>query len=231
MEPSSSSRYHWIGFCCLSGLTGSLLFLAGDMLFYGSFSSGAAFHSLAEMAQRPVPILVAGGALGPIASIFSAAGMGFFFFTLASVNRKLALTSALLMAVTMLLGGSYHALFTCFGFAARVADEPTRETLIHQVAGLRDTVGMILYATGLSGTAIVYFLGFSRRAALPRWLLIFLPSTLSLATSVFSGVFAAIPAPIGGIVRGGWINGCFVLFFAIATIAMRFSASFDSSRR
>lgn len=223
MERSSWPHYRWIRLCCLAGLIGSLLFLAGDMLFYGSFSSGSDFHSFAEMAKRPVPILIAGGAIGTIASIFSALGMGLFFFALAPAGRKLALAATLLLVVTMLLGGSYHALFTCFGFAAKVADEPTRETLIHQIAGLRDTVGMTLYATGLSGTALVYWLGFSRQAAFPRWLLTFLPTTLSLATSVFPSVFTAIPAPVGGIIRGGWINGCFVLFFALATIAMRSS--------
>lgn len=223
------ARSRLIGFCCLSGLLGSVLFLAGDMLFYGTFSSAASFHSFAEMAKRPVALLVAGGALGPIASIFSAVGMGVFLLTLAPAGRRWAITASLLLAVTMLTGGSYHALFTCFGFAAKVADSPSRETLLAQIASLRDTIGDVVYATGLSATAIIYWLALARRTAFPRWLLIFLPTTLSLADSVFPGLFLRIPAPIGSIIRGGWINGCFVLFFSVAAFALRPAANPDSA--
>src|SRR5580693_4325060 len=68
--------------CCLSGLLGGVLFLVGDMLFYGSWSSGADFHSFRVMAGRPDAELVVGGALGPVAALFSAFGMGIFYLTL-----------------------------------------------------------------------------------------------------------------------------------------------------
>jgi hypothetical protein len=70
--------------CCLSGLLGSVLFLSGDMLFYGNWSSGADFHAYHEMAARPLALLVIGGALGPVAALFSAFGMGIFYLTLKS---------------------------------------------------------------------------------------------------------------------------------------------------
>ena len=101
---SRSSCLRW---CCLSGLVGSLLFLAGDMLFYGSWSSGADFHPYQQMGQRSTDLLVLGGAIGPVAALFSALGMGVFALTLEPASRKLANTAAILLAIMILIGGSY----------------------------------------------------------------------------------------------------------------------------
>jgi hypothetical protein len=217
MSLNSHTGARFARLCCVSGLLGSLLFLAGDMLFYGTWSTGAGFHPYSQMAARPAWLLVTGGALGPLAALFSAAGMGIFYLTLASAGRKMACTAASLLAAMMLIGGSYHALYTCLGFAAKVADETTRESLLAQVAALRNTVSYPMYAAGVLGTLLVYLLALSKKTRFPRWLLIFLPTTLSMASSSFRTYFAMIPAPLGGIIRGGWINGSFVLFFAIAT--------------
>jgi hypothetical protein len=39
-----------------------------------------------------------------------------------------------------------------------------------------------------------------------------------MVSSVFRGYFLIIPAPLGAVFRGGWINGSFLLFFALATL-------------
>lgn len=217
MELNHRSRLRLALLCCLSGLLGSALYLAGDMLFYASWSSGADFHSFRVMAERPLTKLVIGGALGPVAALFSAFGMGIFYLTLESAGRKLASTAAVLLGAMVLIGGSYHAVFTVFGFASKVTEPATRETLLAQVASLRDTISYPMYASGLAGTALVYFLALWKKTQFPRWLLLFLPTTLSMASDVFRGAFIRITAPVGGIVRGGWINGSFVIFFAVAT--------------
>jgi hypothetical protein len=211
------ARTRWVRLCCLSGLLGSFLFLSGDMLFYGTLSSGAAFHPYLEMAHRPLVQLVIGGALGPIAALFSAIGVGLFYVALEPGSRPLAYAVGVLLAVMMLIGGAYHAVYTVFGFASKVADESVRETLITQVTSLRDTISYPMYATGIAGTALTYFLGLWKKTQFPRWLLVFLPTSLSMASSAVPGYFLAIPAPFGGIISGGWINGSFLLFFAIAT--------------
>ncbi len=211
------NRTRLMRLCCLSGLFGSVLFLSGDMLFYGDWSSGATFHAYREMAERPLAQLVLGGALGPVAAVFSAFGMGIFYLTLESAGQKLACTAVVLFAVMMLIGGSYHAVYTVFGFASKVADQTARETLVMQAASLRNAISYPMYTTGMAGTALVYLLVLWKRTRFPRWLLIFLPTILSMASSTFRGYFVLIPAPVGGIIRGGWINGSFVLFFAVAT--------------
>jgi hypothetical protein len=188
------------------------------MLFYGTLSSGLGFQPYAEMAQRPSIQLVIGGALGPVAAVFSAIGMGLFYLTLQSANRWLAGTTALLLAFTMLIGGSYHAVYTVFGFAAKIADHTVREQLMASVTALRDTIYYPMYAAGISGTALTYGLGLWKKTQFPRWLLVLLPTTLSLASSLLHSYFLLLPAPFGGLIRGGWINGSFVLFFGIATV-------------
>lgn len=121
----------------------------------------------------------------------------------------------------MVIGGAYHAVYTVFGFAAKIGDESVRQALTSEVANLLNMISYPMYATGIAGSALVYFLALAKKTQFPRWLLIFLPTTLSMAEQGFHSFFLAIPAPLGGIVRGGWINGSFVLFFAIATCRFR----------
>jgi hypothetical protein len=218
MDRTTAIHTRLVRLCCLSGLLGSTLFLTGDMLFYGTLSSGAGFHPYVEMAQRPSMQLVIGGALGPSAAILSAVGMGVFYLTLQSASRSLAGTTAILLAVMMLIGGSYHAVYTVFGFAAKIADHTVRDQLITAVTSLRDTISYPMYAAGTAGTALAFALGLWKRSQFPRWLLILLPTTLSQVGSVLHSYLLLLPAPIGGMIRGGWINGSFVLFFGVATV-------------
>src|SRR5277367_4336346 len=143
LHPTNRTRLARL--CCLSGLLGSVLFLTGDMLFYGSWLSGAEFHAFREMAARPDAKLIIGGALGPVAALFSALGMGIFYLALEPAGRQLAATAAVLLAVMILIGSSYHAVFTVFGFASKVADPETRATLLEQVRSLRDTISYPMY--------------------------------------------------------------------------------------
>ena len=212
-HPVRSSCLRW---CCLSGLVGSLLFLAGDMLFYGSRSSGADFHPYQQMGQRSTDLLVLGGAIGPVAALFSALGMGVFALTLEPASRKLANTAAILLAIMILIGGSYHAVYTCLGFGSKLTDPTLREAILAHVIDLRATISYPMYATGLTATALIYRLALTKRTFFPRWLLLFLPTTLSLLAPPLHDVLVMIPSPFGSIIRGRWINGSFVLFFLLA---------------
>ena len=211
-------RASCLRWCCLSGLLGSLLFLAGDMLFYGSWSSGADFHPYQQMGQRSTELLVLGGAIGPVAALFSALGMSVFALTLAAAGRKIANTAAILLAIMILIGGSYHAVYACLGFASKLTDPALRETMVTQVSDLRATISYPMYAAGLTATALIYWLALTKKTLFPRWLLLFLPTTWSMLASPLHDVLVRIPAPLGSIIRGGWINGSFVLFFTIATL-------------
>jgi hypothetical protein len=71
-----------------------------------------------------------------------------------------------------------------------------------QITSLRDTISYPMYATEMAGTALAYWQGLSTKTQFPRWFLIFIPTSLSMASSVFRNYFLMIPAPIGGIIWG-----------------------------
>jgi len=192
--------------------------LSGDMLFYGAWVSGADFHARQQMAAKSVARLVLGGSLGPIAGILYAMGMGIFYIKLAPGGKRLAGAGAGLLAITMLIGGAYHAVFTNFGFAAKVQDAAVRNVLAAQVRSLYDVLSNLTYFTGIPGTLLVYWTALRKRTLFPRWLLLFIPTVLTLVDTVLNPWFLLLPGPWGGLVRGGWINGCFVVFFAVATV-------------
>jgi hypothetical protein len=202
--------------CCLSGFVGSAMYLAGDMLFYGAFRSGSDFHPYQLMAGHSATRLIAGGLLGPIASLFSAFGMLLFYLTLKPGSRRLACTASALLAAMILFGGSYHALYTVLGFASQASNGGL--PILQEVTSLRNAIGWPLYICGIAGSLITYWLTLARETLFPRWLLLLLPTTLSLASTAFPKVFHSIPAPLGGIILGGWINGTFVVFFAACVL-------------
>lgn len=200
------------------GLIGGLLMLSGDFLFYGTFTGGAEFHSRAVMATRPDWMLILGGSLGPIAGIFYCLGMSVFYVLLRPAGERLAMAAAALLGATMLVGGSYHAVFTTFGFGSKIADAAVRARLLDQIGGLFNALSNVATVLGVGGTGIVYYLALRRRTYFPRWLLIFMPTLLSLGSTFFRTALLRLPAPLGSIITGGWINGSFVLFFTLATI-------------
>ena len=111
---------------------------------------------------------------------FSALGMGVFALTLEPASRKLANTAANLLAIMILIGGSYHAVYTCLGFGSKLTDPTLREAILAHVIDLRATISYPMYATGLTATALIYRLALTKRTFFPRWLLLFLPTTLLL---------------------------------------------------
>jgi hypothetical protein len=169
------------------------------------------------MATRPDWMLTLGGSIGPIAGILYCLGMSLFYVLLRPAGERLAVAAAALLGATMLVGGSYHAVFMTFGFAAKVADTAIRTRLLDQIGRLFEALSNVAMVTGVLGTVFVYYLALCRRTDFPRWLLIFMPTLLSLGSTLFATALRRLPAPVGGIVLGGWINGSFVLFFSLAT--------------
>lgn len=191
--------------------------LAGDYLFYGAFTSGRDLNPLAIMRGRADWQLLLGGAVGPVAAMLYAVGMLIFFLTLKPVNYWLAAFASLALAAMALIGGAYHAVFTMYGFVGRVDDQTQRALLIGSVRALYNWLASMSYIFGAVGTLTVLILGVRQRGEFPRWLLLLLPTILVVLCLMLTPMFTMIPAPLGGLIRGGRINGSFVLFFALAT--------------
>lgn len=198
----------------LAGILGSVLMYTGDMLLYYEAVSGLDYDSTARMSTMPIQRLIAGGILGPIASIFSIIGSYLFYTIFKSVNKSLAIFLFVSFAVLFVFAGSYHALFPNLGFIGRLPESLQTQQLIY-VSTYLNKINTMIYIFGTIGTFILFYLVIFKKSLFPKWMLLFTPTLLILLASLIKNY---IPYPFGAIVYGGWINFCFALFFTICLI-------------
>jgi len=106
----------------LSGIVGSLLMFLGDMLLYYEPVSGLDYNSVARMGTMPIERLIAGGLIGPFASIFSIIGAYLFYMIFKSANKILAKFLFISFAIMFVFAGTYHAMFPNYGFIGRLPE-------------------------------------------------------------------------------------------------------------
>ena len=201
-------------FLTLFGILGSLLMFTGDMLLYYEPVSGLNYNSTSRMSTMPIQRLIAGGIMGPIASIFSIIGCYFFFVVFRSVNKLLAKFLFVSFAVLFVFAGSYHAMFPNLGFIGRLPELLQAQQLIY-IRTYLNKMNTLIYIFGTIGTLLLFYLVIFKKSHFPKWMLLFTPTLLILLASLVKNY---IPYPFGAIVYGGWINLCFVLFFTICLI-------------
>ncbi|MEN8225260.1 MAG: DUF6796 family protein [Bacteroidota bacterium] len=208
----------------LFGIFGSLLMFTGDMLLYYEPVSGLDYDSVARMSTMPIERLMAGGLVGPIASIFSIIGSYLFYIIFKSVNKILAKFLFVSFAILFVFAGSYHALFPNFGFIGRLPESLQPQHLIYLRSYLNQ-INTLIYIFGTIGTFLLFYLVIFKKSLFPKWILLFTPTLLILFASF---VKYYIPYPLGAIVYGGWINLCFMLFFIVCL--MHFSKTSIKSK-
>jgi len=94
----------------------------GDMLLYYEPVSGLEYNSVARMSTMPIERLIAGGLIGPIASVFSLIGGYIFYLVFRSVNKVLAMILFACFAIFFIVAGTYHAMFPNYGFVGRLPE-------------------------------------------------------------------------------------------------------------
>jgi hypothetical protein len=196
----------------IAGILGGILMLTGDMLFYFQISDGENFHFFKVMGQTPVFRLVIGGALGPIAGMLYALGAISIYLALKPVNHAIAALIGTCFVIMFINGGAYHAVFATFGFAARIPDTSLSSQMVKDIKTLHDMMYETSLASGILGTIFFIYLVLAKKTAYPKWIVLILPTLLSL----FANVSKVVPYPIGGIVAGGWTNGFFIVFFVVS---------------
>jgi hypothetical protein len=212
--PASCARRS-LASLALAGVLGGLLYLTGDFLFYGRLGSAAEFRSLATMASRSDTLLIAGGVVGPIASAGYILGTLAIYLQLRERQPRVALTHLVGWSGMFLAGIAYHALYATRGFAAKLPEEAATASLA-RLEALMDTLYAGEASFGIVGT-IAFAVAVLRGATYPRWTLLLLPTLWSLASFIADKV----PAPVGALVKGGWINGWFTTFFFVAYLVAR----------
>lgn len=201
----------------LFGILGALMMFTGDMLLYYEPVSGPDYNSILRMSTMPINRLIAGGLIGPIASIFFILGGYLFYILFKPINKLFASILFALFAIIYILAGTYHSMFPNFGFVGRLSADlqPQQLDYIHRYL---DIIYSIMLYLGIIWTALLFYLVIFKKSLYPKWLLIFTPTILVL----LSGTIRSItPYPLGAIIYGGWLNLSYLIFFTVSLIHFR----------
>jgi Family of unknown function (DUF6796) len=194
-----------------AGVAGGLLYVLGDMLFYGQLGAGSSFHALHAMEQRPDGVLVAGGVVAPLASAGYVLGALGLAREIRAARPRSSVVFFVGWAGMFLVGIAYHAVYTTLGFAAKLPAVEAAATLV-RVRLLLSALYAGEMVFGLAGTLALVVALVSGVTRHPRWLALLTPT----AWALLDGLPRALPSPIGGVLSGTWINGWFTLFFFAA---------------
>jgi len=212
---------------CIFGAVGAVFLLFGDMLFYGVWGSSGDFSVLSTMARRAPETLIIGAVLGPVGGIFYALGMGYFYLTLRGVNYRLAIISSGSLAIVGLLIGAYHLAYAFLGFSQMLSERADQTFLLTHVRDLLGSLNLALYITGLPATVAIVAMAVRRSSAMPVGLVLLLPTLTPLIATIAPQFLLGLPSPWGGVVRGSWDNGCFLMFFGAAIVHLLTTRSRD----
>lgn len=195
----------------LSGILGSLLMFTGDMILYYEPVSGSDYDSVAVMSTMPIERLVAGGLIGPFASIFSIIGGYIFYLVFRSAHKFLAKILFASFAILFIVAGTYHAVFANYGIIGRLP-EPLQSQQLLLFRTYMEAIYTVIYISGAFWTLLLFYVVIFKKSLYPKWMLLFTPTLLLLLSQSLKDY---IPYPLGAVIYGGWINLCFMLFFIV----------------
>ena len=202
----------------LCGLSGALLFFAGDMLFYGHIGSGANFAAgMRETIMRASTArLFAGGLIGPIAACLCIVGFWHVYLNVRSSSVLAGRVMLVCFFILMVAGSAVHALWTAKGLALKYCDgqaAPCADllTIIKSYWTLAYNLGSI---PGYLGAVILMGLVLMRKTWYPRWTTVANPAVLILC----SPLAAKLPSPLGAILVGGSANLSIATFFFVSVV-------------
>jgi hypothetical protein len=202
----------------LIGLGAALLMFVGDMCLYGHFGSGGEAISKIVIANQSDTRIVIGGFIGPIAAILYCVGFFSVYFMISPRSRMLAIVIAGGAAAMMAIGGAYHAMWSIRAFLIKAGlSSGDYQELYTQIKDYT----LLFYNTMLAGAGVVslllLFVVLSGRSLYPRWSVVVNPGILLLLKPLVHFV----PAPLGAIVSGGYLNLVFVVFFSVSVLVTR----------
>ena len=231
----------------LAGASGSLLMFAADLILYfpshnehrtalhyftfidpGSMTKDLAVSSMQYISQFR---LMLGGTLGPVAAALYAVGFMQLLYGMEAAGSVLPAVSSFCLALTMILGGVYHACFSYTGFLSKAiaacqkgsgTQGETRSLLsvveVHQ-AYLK-FVYKFAAASGILGSLAFVSCVLTRETLYPAWTALFAPALSAPIKKLLKR------RSIGGLVLcGGLTNLWNLLFFITITVSATRSTS------
>ena len=190
------------------GIMGGLLMFFGDLCFYLRPISGADFMADQLMNTVPTNRLMIGGVVGPLAGLLYAVGSMMFFMAFNPHNRLLARMTSTLFVVMFIVGGTYHAIYATYGFVGNGDIYNTAGNISALIGALH----RLSFVAALLGSILFIYMVLKYKTIFPKWIVIFTPTFWTLLNGPIAPY---IPYPAGAVVIGGWVNLCFIAFFAL----------------
>jgi len=215
-----------IRLCGWAGVLAAVIGFVAEMLLYGGFYGGAEYYRVSRQIMSEIPLsrLIWGGALGPIEAIFYLIGFWHIYLALKPGSQRLAQIVFAAFSAMMIVGGAFHSAFVYTGLITRAlntvqaVDLPVLKTLLSQSDTYIRLLYRVTFAFGLTGTLAFVWAVWFKKTLYPRWLVFFTPTLLILLVQPLARY---IPAPLGGIVLGGSVSLCFLLFFSLSVFLLR----------
>lgn len=202
----------------IAGLTGAVLMFYGDMTLYydeNDYENDGTLEPIIRIMKKlPRKRVMIGGLIGPVAAFLYCTGFYHIVLTTESACRVYALLAFLFSCLGMMIGGAYHSHCAYLGLLG--ADEH-RKALNLVVAYFQKLAIPLYIATGL-GMIVWAVLMVANKTALPAWMVVFSPAILVLTRPLVD----KLPKGIHMIVRGGFSNIIFIVYYVAVIVAASF---------
>jgi hypothetical protein len=201
----------------VAGLFGTLLFFAGDMLFYGHLGSGAGFHDrmIATVRNASLARLFAGGLVGPVAACLCIVGFWHVYLNVRSSAARIGQVMLGAFFLLMVFGSAIHTLWTAKGLAIKYCygnDDAGCRALLQTTNDYWNLAYDIGAAPGYVGALLLIALVLLGRTWYPKWTVLANPAALML----LSPLADRVPAPFGAVLAGGFTNLTIAIFFLVS---------------
>ena len=195
--------------CILMGLLGSFLMLLGDMILYydsNDYDGKDTINNIIGIMKNvSIKRLYIGGLLGPICAFIYC--IGFFHIVLGIQERYLTIGwfVFLINVFGMILGGTYHIQCAYLGLLSRYENKGAFDEFLKFLKFQAKIVFGIMTIANITLILIILF-GFT---VFPRWQALFTPMFLLILTPLTG----RLPKGIHMIIRGGWLNIIYFIYY------------------
>lgn len=198
------------------GLLGAFFMFLGDMVLYydrNDYKNDGSLDGIVSIMKKVKNgRLYVGGVLGPITAFLYF--IGFYHIVLIS-NENTQMIGWILFLINSLgifLGGAYHSHCAYLGLLSRHENKEVFEEFLGYLK-FQAKWTYAFMALGSIGLALFILFGCT---ILPRWMVLFTPIILILLTPLVG----KLPKGIHMIIRGGWTNLIYVIYYLAALICV-----------
>ena len=213
MNSDAMRHAWWLGF---GGLAGALVLGIGDQCLYFATVSGTEFNAHVQeiAANTPLSRALFGAALAPFAALLYLAGFAHLCAHVRVRQPRLAGLIWIALALCILAGACYHALWGARILALKSAGLAVGAhglpAALHEYAA---DIYAIVEWSGYPALALLAILIVTGRSDYPRWFCLLLPIA---PMWLLQAMTTWVPAPFGSVVAGSASNLAFALCFAVS---------------